>query len=852
MKPLRRYAPLLGLLVFGALVWLGIYAYQDGFTKKWRKLIVKEFAKHDLTISFDTLTIDPFQGLVANKVVLLERDTKQEIARVSQARLDIDLEKLFQSKRFLERIELDSAHVSLPYDRKDPNSQRVEFKDLQATIILPDGEIEIVNAEADFYGLRLNLTGDLQRPKEGSGKIIKWETEKIRAARPLLEKLVKHLAPLRSKQGREPVLNMSISGDLASPETLELEAQLIGKELQYGKLEISDVRAQAAITDQLFSLSDLTITDAQGGRFDANGDFPLKGKREATLSLSSSIDIGKLLPSMESIIGPWSALTLHKSPTLSLRGTLQLDQPFQWSAPPGDFIGHLKAEDFQVGEESFKLLQADFHLEGARFFARNIRIDHQYGESMGKIIRTPTEGIRYEFALGIYPTLLQQLPLPEEANTFLKRWEFRPDSGVKVNLFGERKAQDSASWEHKGDATLTECRFETAELEKLHFDFTLNPHVYHFSKVEAQIKPDAARLYSGGTIRAERLSVSPRDGISVLTEVHGRIDPGQVVRCFSTNSADSLDAYHFSQSPEIQVSQGTIDTQTGAQTNLKVEVKASGSLKTTLFGREVALIQPRFGLRFLTDSLLVRLDHAGLLGGHLTGNGNIRHLDGSRDYTAKVNLTDLNFKELASIYFPDHDADGQLSGNFAWRGRGTDLAAITGKGDAHLLDTRKLEVPLLGPVAALIKRVTGKTKVSHGGIRDLGGSFSLQSYILSLEPFIADLGNYSVKGNGTVELPTSAIDMEVSLSNQSASGKILNVLYEIFGTYQCTGTLEKPKWTMVNQVDPTKVIENVVEELGLSDRDVHADAEDILDLDPEALIKDFLKKQRQKDKEEER
>jgi hypothetical protein len=850
MKSLRRYAPLLGLLVFGALIWLGIYAYQEGFTKKWRKLIVKEFAKHDLNISFDTLTIDPFQGLVANKVVLLEGDTKQEIARVSQARLDVDLAKLIQSKRFLQRIELDSANVYLPYDRKDPNSQRVEFKNLQATVILPDGEIEIVNAEADFYGLRLNLTGDLQRPKEGSGETVSWETEKVLTARPFLENLVEHLAPLRSQQGREPVLNMAVSGDLAKPETLAIKAQLVGKNIQYGELELTDVSVQAAITDQLFSLSKLTISDAQDGRFDLIGDVPLKGKREATLSLSSSIDFGKLLPSMDPTIGLGVSLILHNSPIISLHGTLDLDQPFKWSAPPANFIGHVTAEDFQVGDESFKLLQADFHLDGARFLAKDIRIDHQYGNSIGKIMRTPTEGIRYEFSLGMDPTLLQQLPLPEAATTFLKRWEFRPNSGVEMKLSGERKAQDNASWEHKGNATLTECRFETAELEKLQFNFILNPHVYHFSKVEAQLKSDTERHYSGGTVRAERLSVNARDSLSVLTGVHGKVDPGQVVRCFSKDTAESLDAYRFSQAPEIQISQGTIDPQNGAQTNLEVEVKSSGILKTTLFEEDISLAQPRFGLRFLKDSLLVRLDHAGLFGGHLAGNADIRNLDDSRNYTAKIKLTELQFKELASIYFSDDKADGQLTGNFAWRGRGPDLAAVAGTGEVHLMDIKLLEVPLLGPVSKLLDRVGGETKLSHGVIRDLGGQFSLQSSNLSLEPFVADLGNYTIKGNGTVELPTSAVDMTVSLSNHSDSGNALNVLYGIFGTYQCTGTLEKPRWTMVNQIDSTKVNQSVIDTLGAPDRKVQIDPDQIKGLDPKALLKDVLKKQRSKVEEQ--
>ena len=48
MKFVRRFSSVIAILVFGGLIWLAVYAYKDGFTKKWRKLIVKEFAKHDL------------------------------------------------------------------------------------------------------------------------------------------------------------------------------------------------------------------------------------------------------------------------------------------------------------------------------------------------------------------------------------------------------------------------------------------------------------------------------------------------------------------------------------------------------------------------------------------------------------------------------------------------------------------------------------------------------------------------------------------------------------------------------------------------------------------------------------
>ena len=134
MKTIRRFLPLFGTLVFGALIWLAVYAYQEGFTKKWRKLIVKEFAKHNLNISFDKLTIDPFQGLVANDVLLLDGSTKQEVAHFSKVRLDLDLPKLIREERFLQRIELESADLSIPYDRTDPRSKRLELRELQAIV----------------------------------------------------------------------------------------------------------------------------------------------------------------------------------------------------------------------------------------------------------------------------------------------------------------------------------------------------------------------------------------------------------------------------------------------------------------------------------------------------------------------------------------------------------------------------------------------------------------------------------------------------------------------------------------------------------------------------------------------
>ncbi|MFT4640484.1 MAG: hypothetical protein ACI8T1_003813, partial [Verrucomicrobiales bacterium] len=797
---------------------------------------VKEFAKHSLTVSFDTLTLSPFSGLVANNVILLDRDTKKEIATVSHVKLDIDLPKLVRKERFLERIELESANLSLPYDRKDPNSQRLELKDIAATIILPPDRIEIVQAKAYFHGLQIGLTGSLLRPDQDSETPPKlWQSEKIQSARPILEQVVEHLERLRFKNDGAPVLDTVISGDLAEPSSLTLKAKITVGPFNYNSYACSRLEAEALLTPESLEIANLKLTDSHG-RFHLTGEFPLVPNKQASVTVDSSIDLGSLLTIVTKDLPIWSVIQLTTSPKLTLQGTLRLDQRFTWKDPPVDIIGHLNTGAFRIGEEEFQQLSGDFHLQGPRVFARNIELQHRQGRSTGKLISTPEGGIRYDFEVGMDPTLVQSLPLPEEAKEFLQRWEFRPTSGIALNLLGKRKGRDAATWDHKGKAVLTNCRFETAEIHELSMDFQLNPHAYHFSNVEIQLAPDEARAYSGGTMKAERVSVSARDRLTMLTNVEGSVDPGQVIRCFHPKTADQLDRFRFSQPPEVRIPQGTIDPNGIEQTNLQVEVKSTGTMTTEVLGKPVPFDQPRFGLTFHKENLIVRTDHAGVFGGDLSGNVDMRDLTSKRDYTAKIELRNLDFTNVAEVYFPDHQSDGQLNAVFAWRGRDLDITALDGKGEARLLGSGKLEVQLLDLLSALMKEVIGESSVSDK--TDLRLAFLLKESVLDLESISANLKSFRIDGKGSIHLPTEAVNFEASLV-QSESDTVRSVLYEIFGTYKCTGTLEKPEWKRVGRLTASDVLK-AAEKLTDPRKKVRLDPGE--KLDAKAILEGFLPK----------
>ena len=715
---------------------------------------------------------------------------------------------------------------------------------------LTDTSIEIVNAESDFYGVTVNLAGTLLRPLEGTKGTLEWNAAKIQEARHILEKVVEQVKLIESESS-PPMIDLTLKGDLMDADSLELETRLDSGAVRYRDFEIASAQGNALITRDSLQLEQLSLVDKKRGRLDANGTFPLRGEsREANVVMNSSIDLGRLARAISPESGLTWSVSFSEAPTVSMEGTIQLDQAFDWSNPPVDLIGKVRSKAFQFGDEPFEGMAAHFHIEGPKVFVRDMKLQHVFGDSEGKLMAAPDKGIQYEFALSMDPTLFKELPVPESTRAFLERWKFQPRSGVVMEIAGYCPPEEGSGWTHRGRTTLTECRFETIDLERLKFDFSISPDSFHFSNIDSLIKPDPVRGYPGGHLTAVDLRVNEAEGLTQLSDLRGFVVPSQIVRCFSRSTADHLDRYVFSQPPEITVGQGTIDSNDGTKTDLPIEIKSAGRLTTELFGKLTPLDQPQLELHFRQRGLAIRVDSVGFFEGELSGAANISKLDAEQaSHTAQVQWKDVEFEALAKHYFPEDRADGQLTGAFAWKGNGFTLDAIDGAGVGHLLNSSLLEVPVLGPVSELTQIVVGKTKMSHGLIRDLGVRYSIKDSLVTFEAIAADLGDYRLDGNGTLRMPSEAIDLEVSLTNQAAPAPVLNLLYDIFGNYRCGGTLSEPKWKLVNRLDAKGAL-NAIEGLGDPDKAIRIDPDNLLDLDPTGALEQLLKRAHSKLRED--
>ena len=159
---------ILSLLVAGLLA-AGWYAYNKGFTQKWRRFVVLEFHKRGVELALSKLTLEPFRGIVAKQVRVYDnRDRKRAIAVVDEVRLVINYANLFQGKAFIDALDLHDANLDVPLDPSERNGPKVAIRHLSGRLFLPPQQIYLSRLEAELYGIRVRASGRLIHPQNFS------------------------------------------------------------------------------------------------------------------------------------------------------------------------------------------------------------------------------------------------------------------------------------------------------------------------------------------------------------------------------------------------------------------------------------------------------------------------------------------------------------------------------------------------------------------------------------------------------------------------------------------------------------------------------------------------------------
>ncbi|RYD36674.1 MAG: hypothetical protein EOP86_05385 [Verrucomicrobiaceae bacterium] len=563
----RRLGLWAGLLLLAGAVWLGVYVYNSGFTKKWRGLIAKELAKHGLRAEIGRLTLDPVEGLTARDVKIFDMTHRdQHLADIDSLSLDIDLTRLINKEPFLRTIHLQQADVAMPVDPGDPKSEWLTVRDLTARLVFRDDRVEIARADGTVSGIHMHVTGNVlkDRPKaETAAEKSRRQEERSRQIREMRDRrgalrsvlrILDRFQTVPGPDGTEPAhkaeLDLDVQGRLTDMDQLEVRASLNAGPLKFAGGRIESLHAEAGLAGGIVTLKTLELRDGQGV-LHAGASWKIKSSPPVVdLALESGID---WQPVLRTVLdeAPWlGEVVCYAPPEFEWEGKWYPGgrKPGQW---PVEGQGHLKARRFSTRGVVFEGMEGWFSVGADNtFYIRDGLLTHHTGTVRGHLLMQPGGG-RYEVEWLMSVNSAAPFISDPGIRGVLERFSFRNQSRVAVRMTGRKET--GGEWRHGGRVELQDFAYRKTPLQEVSADLSVDPSAsppVRFSKVRVSMDGETGTAEELGFDFPQRL-LWIRGGSSTLM-------PARFVSLFNPALAQELTKYRFARSPSASIG-GVID-----------------------------------------------------------------------------------------------------------------------------------------------------------------------------------------------------------------------------------------------------------------------------------------------------
>lgn len=430
---MRRVLIAFFILLLGGLTATAWYAYDKGFTKKWRGFITEEFRKQGFEVSLRRLTLDPFRGLVAKDVKIFDaKNRRRTLAVVDEVLIGINYANAFQGETFLDTLDLRDANLSLPVDPSNPKGRRVEISKLNARLFLPPQQIYLARAEAEVAGLRVYAAGRVINPREfrpakgeNDSPALKW-----------LQHLIDELNEL-IYEGERPLVAVQFSGDLARPEKLWVDVRVQGGKIRRRSYRLDTIDLAATLRDGRIELQRCDLRDKRG-LLQAYASFA-PSTQFAEFRLRSSMDLPGMLRALKLFprLKDWA---FYVPPEIELEGNAKLS-----GAPEFQLLGNVELQKFAYKSVIFEGLQADASWKGERWSIRNIHLRHHSGEVKGDLMQVPSD-FRAQLRGTVDPKLIAPL-LSGKAAEWFSQFDFKGEPGFEIVVPGPALTQEARASE---------------------------------------------------------------------------------------------------------------------------------------------------------------------------------------------------------------------------------------------------------------------------------------------------------------------------------------------------------------------------------------------------------------------
>jgi hypothetical protein len=767
---MRRVIYALFAIVVAGLLAASWYAYNKGFTKKWREFVATEFQKRGIELTLRKLTLNPLRGIIAKEVKVYDtNDKRRTMAVIDEMRLVVNWANLIQKKTFIDALDLHDATLSLPIDPDNPGGPKIEVTNLSGRLMLPPRQVYLSNFEADFYGIRVSASGRIINPQMAASV---FRPAEPKAESKPTDQIAHVLDELRRLDygGTVPQLDLRFSGDLAHPETVFVEAKLWAEQVRREQWRLQSVYLDALYRDQRLALRQLSVSDAKGElRLTGSYDPVAKGLEvqiHSTLDPQPTVKAFARVPQLEEFV-------FYEPPIIDLTVRAAFGD-----SPEAQAIGRISAKRFALRSVLFDQFEADLVYQGDRWAARGVRIVHQSGEISGDVMQLPDD-FRSRLRSTINPAVIAPLLTGPTAEWF-KQFDFIDSPTVHIEARGP-SPDPQKLWVNGvlklGRSTYRGITAQSASATLRYSDQILTIDPLRITRAE-------------GTGEGGLIFDFARDEVTVQ-KVRTSLYPQDMVWWIDTKLVKDIAPYRFGKRPPQLFMDGLVHTKGGDTTNLRIDLTAPGGLDYTFMKKDLHCPQISAHLLFTKDRLRIDDLQATLFGGKLLGNLDISLLNEKPDHHASIRLEKVDFASLTKLYFNFDSAKGQLDARYDFTGVGDDSRAMRGDGRLMVMDGAVFAIPFLGPLSGILNGIV--PGMGDDVARKGSATFNVANGTITTKDLTVEGRGFSMYGAGDLYFLDDAMNFDVRINARGLPGVLLFPVSKLF-EYTSTDSLSKPNW----------------------------------------------------------
>ena len=812
---MKLHAHHLGRII-GALLALSLvtlaYLHAVGFPPWMTGVFTGQLRRAGIAARFGSVRLVLLRGVVATDVVLADAaEPDKPLARIDELALHWDWRRLLQRHNALDTLRIANARVAVPTPSDDVGTEFFTAENASAVIrFADDGTIHLTQLTGVYCGVRLHVRGTLKPQAASVGPITKQPAQQqppgggVAQRFVAVTKVVRELNQLRETFPLELGVNFAV--DLGQPFVAQqVSAQLRGAQFQYRGVRVDSVAVDVQLTNGVVDVrqcgmklhgGSVTVTgryDVVAGQFDLQATSTTDPTAVAPLlPASAAAELRQLKLERNPIIVAHLVLSPETGSLPQVRGTVE--------------TGGLEFHGVKFNSIKFAVASKEREL----FFSDAVVVTPEGRLTGHGQFHVESTDFAYEFDSTLDPTKLLPLMTP-----MMRRWVepcwFGVSPHVTAKVAGDFVDPDMFAYDAVVEAG--QCGYRGVPLERASASLRLRRNKLNVRDLLLGRPDGELRGELTADFNAQRVSF---DGQTTAA-------PGPMAALLGEKAAKMMEPYRFGSNTAGRAS-GVIDFADPKQTAWTAQLSNDGFAfwkfttdhgdGTLVFTNEVLQMGlAASGLawwKFKADQATANLTatagvaqledfYADLYGGKVHGRATFTAAGTNMEYRVDLSAEHCDVHNmLESSRGKPSEASGLLNGYLELYGRGSDLAAMQGRGSVEIADGVLAEVPLFGVFSQILNSLAaglGSTKITSA--RCL---YTVTDRTVKTDDLIVDAGAFTLRSHGKVDF-NGKLDFRVKLQFlRLVPG--FNLLWDIIigniFEYKIGGTLAEPSYRPVN------------------------------------------------------